>query len=139
VTVTTGIVIAATPLKPPEGGKYWAFHLVNDSSERIESVVVEQVDYEWGGVGRVERPETRFGPIEPASSLEIWRDDDSAAELSMSITLRVCGASGERTITAEFPKLYLVRSLSPIPILEADGFVGVVETVGPPRSTKTPK
>lgn len=90
-------------------------------------------------MGSGETPGTRFGPIAPESSLEIWRDDDSAAEVRMSIKLRVCGSSGERAITAEFPKLYRVRSLSPIPVLEADGFVGALEITEPPRSTETSK
>ena len=37
------LIIAATPIRPPDGDKYWAFHVVNDSRERIESIVLESV------------------------------------------------------------------------------------------------
>lgn len=121
------ILVVATPLKPAVEGKCWAFHLVNNSAASIESVIVQAVGYEWGDTGSGVSPQTRFGPIPPATSVEIWRDDDSAAELRMDLRLLIRNAEGGRAIIAEFPKLYRVKTLSPIPILGRDGVVGAVE------------
>jgi hypothetical protein len=128
-------LIAATPLDPPVDGKCWAFHLINDSTERLESVTVASVDYEWGDLGNGVSPETRYGPVAPGSSLEVWRDDDNAAELRMSITLLLRGAGGERRITVEFGKLYRTKRLVAIPILGMAGIPGsttVEPTAEPP-------
>ena len=115
------ILVAATPLVPPVAGRCWAFHFVNDSDEPIESLLLQQVDYEWGDMGGGSSPQARFGPVAPRTAVEIWRDDNNAAELSTSLQLLVRGASGERTITAEFGKLYRVKQLTPIAVLGRDG------------------
>lgn len=110
------MILAASPL---DGG-HWAFHLVNDSDQPITSVLLESVDYEWGDMGSERKIGSRFGPIAARTAVEIWRDDDDAAELRMSLYLVVDG----RRVMAEFPKLYKVRTFERIPILEIDGYRG---------------
>jgi hypothetical protein len=115
------MIVAATPIDPPADGKCWAFHVVNDSAAPIESMVLEDVSYEWGDMGGGSSPNLRFGPLAPGASVEIWRDDDNAAELRMELELLVRDGGGERRVTAEFGKLYRVRQLQPIPGLGRDG------------------
>ncbi len=122
--MTAEILVAAAPLDPPQGGKCWSFYLINDTSVPIDSALLKEVGYEWGDFGNATNPEAEFGPIAPGGCLEIWRDDDSAAELRMWLTLLIRAAAAERTLTVEFPKLYLVRNLSPIPVLGKSGVVG---------------
>jgi hypothetical protein len=117
-------LVAATPLHWPRHCKRWAFHLINNSTEPIKSAVLKEVGYEWGDMGNTTNPDIQFGLIEPGACIEIWRDDDAAAELRMWLTLLIRGAAGVRTLTVEFPKLYLVKSLSVIPALGKPGIVG---------------
>lgn len=124
------ILLVATRLDPPVDGRSWAFHMVNDSTEPIESSVVEFVDYEWGEQGSRTSPGTRHGPIPPGSSVEVWRDDDDAAEVRMSLTLRVRGAGGERRILGEFGRLDRNKQLTPVPILGTEGVVATL-SAGP--------
>jgi hypothetical protein len=118
-------LIAATPLDPPQDGKYWVFHLINNSSGPIESALLKEVGYEWGDMGNSTNPDAQFGPIAPGACLEIWRDNDSAAELRIWLTLSIRWAARARTLTVEFPKLYLVKRLSLIPVLGKPGILGV--------------
>ncbi len=117
------LFVAAVPLKPPENGEFWAFHLVNDSTEAIESARLLEVGYEWGDYGSATAPGLRFGALAPGASLDIWRDDDDAAELRMWLKLVVRGSSGERMIMVEFPRLYRAP-LQLIPIIGKAGVIG---------------
>ncbi len=119
------MLIAATPIDPPEGDLCWAFHVVNDSDEAIESLIVESVDYEWGDMGNREAVGKRFGPIAPRTALEVHRETDT--EVRTSLTLLVRGPSGERRVVAEFGKLYRARGpLVTIPILDRPGKLATV-------------
>src|SRR5882672_6571558 len=121
-----GLRVAAVPLIPPEGGKCWAFHPLNDSPERIDAVLVESVGYEWGGMGNESASDRRAGPLPPGGTAEFWRDDDHAAELRISLQLVVRGSAGERRWSAEFGKLYQ-RKPARIPGLRKDGVAGEIE------------
>ncbi len=83
------MLLAATPIDPSQDGKSWVFHLVNDTLVPIESGVVESVDDEWGDVSNGTAPDVRFGSIAPGAALEIWRDDDDAAELRIPLQVLV--------------------------------------------------
>jgi len=110
------MIIAATPINPPEGDKYWRFHFINDSPEPVGSVVVESVDYEWGDQGNSETVGTRFGPVAPGASVELLNETDT--EVRTSLMLLVDG----RRIVAEFGKLYAAPGrLLPIPVLDRPG------------------
>jgi hypothetical protein len=126
------ILLAATPLDPPVDGKGWSFHFVNDSTERIESVILEAVDREWRDTGDCTFPKTRFGPVAPGTSQKIWKDDDGVTELRISIVLLIRGERGERRITGDFGKLYRAKRVAMIPILGKEGVLGTT-AAGPPR------
>jgi hypothetical protein len=116
------LIIAATPIRPPDGDKYWAFHVVNDSRERIESIVLESVSTEWGDDGTSTEVGAHFGPLAAGSSVEIWRETDT--EVRTSVELVVRGPKGERRVQAEFPSLYReVRGMVDLPILERKGLI----------------
>lgn len=128
------MIVAATPIDPPEGDLCWRFHFVNDSDEPIESVVVESVDYEWGDSGNGRRVGTRFGPIPARTSLEIFKETDT--EVRTSLTLRVRGPGGEQSVVAEFGRLYRLSGvLAPIPILDRPGKRATLEIRRPPPGT----
>ncbi len=118
------LLVAATRRHLPLDGKRWAFYLINKSSEPVESVVLKEVGYEWGDIGNTKNPDSQFGPLAPDKCVEIWRDDDSAAELRMWLTLLIRRAGVTRTLTVEFPKLYLVKTLATIPVLNKLGILG---------------
>jgi hypothetical protein len=123
------MLVAATPIEPPDGDRCWAFHVINDGSEPIVRVIVESVDYEWGDSGSATRVDATFGPIEPSASVEVWRETDT--EVRTSLTLRVRDATGERRVVAEVGRLYRTPGLLvPIPILDRHGKLASLESVG---------
>ncbi|MBI3858584.1 MAG: hypothetical protein HY293_23100 [Planctomycetes bacterium] len=118
------MILAATPIEPPEGDKHWRFYFVNDSAEPVGSVVVESVDYEWGDQGNSEPLGLRFGPIPPGASIELLKETDT--EVRTSLTLIVDG----RRIVAEFGKLYAAPGgLLQIPILDRPGKRATLEGI----------
>jgi hypothetical protein len=128
------VLVAVTPIDPPEGDKCWAFHVVNDSTEPIESILVERVDYEWGDFGNAAVVGTRWGPIDPFTSVEILRETDT--EVRTSVRLLVRGPAGERRIIAEVGRLYRRPGpLVPIPILNLPGRLAALETLVSPPGT----
>lgn len=120
-----GLFVAATPIEPPDGDKYWLFHVVNDSSESIQSIVLEEVCYEWGDHSTCKDVHTRFGALPPGKSVEIWRE--TTTELRTSVMLVVRGDKGERRIAPESPALYspetMKRRMVDIPILRRRGLI----------------
>jgi hypothetical protein len=117
-------LVAATRLRSPSYGKCWSFHLINNSSEPVELAILNEVGYEWGDTGNTTNPETRVGPVAPGTCVEIWRDDDSAAELRIWLKLLIRAGAGTQTLTVEFPKLYLVTRFTVIPVLGKPGILG---------------
>ncbi len=117
-------LVGATRLDRLWLGKSWAFHLINNTSDPIESAILKEVGYEWGDMGSTRNPNLRFGPLAPGTAVEIWRDDDSAAELRMWLTLFIRVARGTQNLRVEFPKLYLVKRLSVIPVVGKNGVLG---------------
>lgn len=117
-------LIAAIRIRKNGCEDRWSFHLVNASSNPIESAVLEAVDYEWGDGGSSKHPKASFGPVAPGSSVELWREDESV-EVRMTLTMLLRTTDGERRIKTEFPLLCRVKRLSRIPILNMKGVVGV--------------
>jgi hypothetical protein len=126
------VLFAATPIIPSDGDRCWAFHIVNDGSEPIESVVIESVDYEWGDYGNSETVSRGpMGPLAPHTSIEVLRETDT--EVRTSVTFRVRDAAGERRYVAELGKLYrpvLSAALVEIPYLGRAGKLARLEVVG---------
>ena len=67
-----------------------------------------------------------FGPVPRGASVEIWRDDDDAAELNMLLQLDVTVGSETRSILAELPKLYKVRWFKRIPVVKRRGVLAEI-------------
>jgi hypothetical protein len=103
----------------------WSIYVVNDQARPIEAVI-EQIIYEWGDVGQSEAPEKRVA-VGPRGSARIWRVDDSAAELSVSLSLRLVGADQESRLTFELGKLYLHRNPTHISELNKLGWIKLAE------------
>jgi len=91
----SGLIVAATRIRPSVGGKTWAFHVINATPKPIESILLEEVSYEWN------------------------------TEVRTSVHLVVRGASGARRLMAEFPSLYddMPRHTVRIPILGRTGLI----------------
>jgi len=119
----SGLVIAVTPIRPPVGGKYWAFHVINATPRPIESILLEEVSYEWGDEGSSRFVGARFGPLAPAASVEIWREENT--ELRTSVHLVVRGATGTHLLMAESPALEVDMYREPVfvPILGRKGYI----------------
>jgi hypothetical protein len=114
------MIVAATPIEPPDGDFCWAFHFVNDSAELIEELIIEGINYEWGDAGSSRTTGQVFGPLAPGEWIEFLRE--AATEVRTSLTLRVRGPFGERVIEAEAGRLYRGGGiLVPIPILGRRG------------------
>lgn len=124
-------IVAAARLQRPWLRKRWAFYLINNSPESIDSAILKEVGYEWGDWGSVKNPEAQFLGVTPGTCVEIWRDDDSAAELRMWLKILIRRAEGPQTLTVEFPKLYRVGTLSVVPVLGKPGFVGTGTLTAP--------
>jgi hypothetical protein len=129
--------MAATPIDPPLDAECWAFHLISASTEPIESLAITHVEYEWGDMGNGVSRNLRLGPVAPGSSLEVWRDDDDAAELRMTISLLVRGGGGERKVMGEFGKPYRRKRLTAIPVLGKEGVLGTTSAGTPHASTSS--
>jgi len=99
--------IEAIPIDPPDGDLCFTFRLTNDSDQPILSVYLDRVDYEWGDFGNGETIGAVFGPIAPGASVDLMRE--TSTEVRTSIALRVRDAGGERTVCAEFGRLYADR------------------------------
>lgn len=116
------MIVAAIPIEPPTAGHCWAFHVINDGDVPIESLLVEQVHYEWGDFGNSEDVGVRFGAIAPGASLEVYREIDT--ELRTGLTLLVTTAGETHRVDAWVGRLYATpRGLEPIPILGKDGML----------------
>jgi hypothetical protein len=115
------VIVAALPIEPRDGDKCWAFHVINDEAEPIDSIVVESVGYEYGDFGNSEAIGRTFGPVAPGASIEVYRETDT--ELRTSLMLRVRIGDRERRVDAEVGRLYPPRSstLDEIPMLGTRG------------------
>jgi hypothetical protein len=119
----SGLVIAATRLSPAVGGKHWTFYVINTTPKPIESILLEEVSYEWGDEGSSKTVNARFGALAPAAYVEIWREED--VELRTSVHLKVHDATGAHLLMAELPALssYMWRKPVVIPILARKGYI----------------
>ena len=106
---------------PHDGDKCWAFYVINDGAERIDSVRVETVDYEWGDQGNSETVGSEHGPIPPGRYLEVYRETSTEVRTGIMLTVRT--AAGQRTPLRTVRRLYSPAStqLEPIPIIGRDG------------------
>jgi hypothetical protein len=123
------MIVAALPIDPPDGHKWWAFYVVNDTGPTMEAVVVEQVGYEWGDTGNTEDVGATFGPIAPGAYIEVYRETNT--EVRTALWLLIRDANGIRRVIAEVGRLYLPRSssLESIPIIGRAGKLATVEPV----------
>jgi hypothetical protein len=120
------VIVAATPISPPDGDRCWAFHVVNDEGEAFDSIVVEKVSYEWGDSGNSEALNRTFGRLAPGASVEVYRETDT--EVRTALTMRVRVAGRVRCIYAEVGRLYATpRGLVDIPILGVQGKLAEIE------------
>jgi hypothetical protein len=81
--------------------------------------------YEWGDLGNSNTPDSRVLGIAPGTHALIWRDDSSAAELRMDLSLSVQMRDRTARLLFEFPKLYLKKNL---PLVDKLGKPGWQET-----------
>ncbi len=120
------MIVAAIPIKPPEGDKSWAFYFINDSPEPIESVFVHSVNYEWGDSGNSTAVGTLLGPVPPGNYIEILKETET--EVRTAVILMVKNPSGNHWINAEVGKLYShPETYSHIPILNRLGKLAQIE------------
>lgn len=130
------MIVAAIPIDPPDGDKCWAFYVINDASEPVESIVVEEVGYEWGDAGSKETLGKRFGPIAADGWIEVHRE--TATEVRTALTLSVRRKSGVTRIMAEVGRLYATpRGLESIPILARAGKRASIEAAPAPSDDAT--
>ena len=114
------MIVAAVPI---DAGDYcWAFYVINDDDEPIDSVLVERVHYEWGDFGNSEDIGIRYAGIAPGACLEVHREVATEVRTGLSLILAIAGV--EHRIYAEVGRLYATpRRLEPIPILAKDGML----------------
>ena len=94
----------------------------NDSSTALESVVLEEIGFEWGAIGNYKEVGTDFGPVLPGAHVMIWCNPDPNPELRLDAWVSICWATGQQRLLVEFGKLYMYRDgLSLIPELNGDG------------------
>jgi hypothetical protein len=126
-----GMRVAATAIEPPDDGKCWAFHLINDSDQPLHSLALTGIDYEWGDSSTSRKVSGTFGPVAPGGSVELFRDQDS--EVRVSLHLVVDG----KNVTAEFGRMYAPdpANLVPIPLLGRSGEPAEVSFSEPPAGT----
>jgi hypothetical protein len=110
-----------------DDGNEWSFYLINDSSTRLDFVVLDEIGYEWGDMGSSESPDVRINGLDPGAHALIWRDDGSGAELRMDLSLRVGAGGREIKLNFEFPKLYNQRNLKIVDGLGKPGWEEVAE------------
>jgi hypothetical protein len=99
----------------------WTLYFLNDLPSAVE-VVIERVSYEWGDMGHTEATGERVH-VASEGAARLWRVDDSAAEISASVVLRVLAPQGERRVTFELGKLYRYREPTYIEKLGRPGWV----------------
>jgi hypothetical protein len=105
----------------------WSFYLINDSDAPLESVVLNQVGYEWGDLGNSASANVRITGLAAGAHALIWRDDSSAAEVRMDLSLTVRMGNREARLLFEFPKLYLQKKLPLVEGLGKPGWQEVAE------------
>jgi hypothetical protein len=106
----------------PESDGLWTFHLLNQSDDAVEAVVVKSVDYEWGDSGSSESPGKRTGAIPAGGSAEVWRGDDG--EMRLDVVVTVTQAGQHTDVTFSFGKIYRRRdSLDVIPGFDRAGIL----------------
>src|SRR5882672_7967354 len=105
-----------------DDGKHWSFYLLNDGNSLLDSVVLHAVGYEWGDWGNSKSLDVHISGLAPGAHALIWRDDDSAAELRMDLSLRVRADGREVKLNFEFPKLYHLRNLERVAGLGKPGY-----------------
>lgn len=115
------MLVAALPLVPHEGDKCWAFYVINDGDEVIESVRVDTVDYEWGDQGNSETVGSEHGPVPPGRYLEVYRETSTEVRTGLTLTVRTVRGSERHYV--QFGRLYSPASskLEPIPIVGRAG------------------
>jgi hypothetical protein len=119
----------------PPDDECWRFYLINDSATSFEAVVLEEVAYSWGDYGNSDIPDASLGDVAAGAHVFAWRDDGDGAELQMDLRFRAVVAYETMCVVAEFPKLYRMGDLPPVPELGRRGFVIAAEAQRcPPRA-----
>jgi hypothetical protein len=109
--------------KESDGGdRPWAFFFVNEG-DPIDALSLAKVGYEYGDIGNVTEVRRELGAVASRSAKEIWRDDDSAAELNICVEIDVTRGHCTERLVFELPKLYRQHVLVALPIV---GGVGIV-------------
>ncbi len=106
-------------------GNHWSFYLINDEPNPLDSAVLEEVVYEWGGAWSKEAADVRIPTLAPGAHAILWRGHASGAELRMDLMLRVCLQGREARLRFEFPMLYRKVDL---PLIDGLGKPGWQET-----------
>lgn len=107
--------------------KEWSFYLINDSNDHIDSVVLNQIWYEWGDLANSESVASCVTDIGPGAHALIWRDDGSGVEFRMILSVLACVGDREVNLSFEFPKLYRQRNLKLVNHLDKPGWEEVAE------------
>ena len=110
-----------------DDGKEWSFYLINDSDRPLDSVVLNELHYEWGDWGNSEPADVHVAGLAAGAHALIWRDDGSGAELRMNLLLLVRMGDREVRLAFEFPKLYRKTDLPLVDGLGKSGWQEAVE------------
>jgi hypothetical protein len=119
--------IVACPDQANLYGGWWSFYLINDGSEPLENVVLDEVVYSWGDYPNTRPTSVNVGTVAPGAHLFIWRDDGDAAELRIDLLLHATLLGRELRLLAEFPRLYRLRNLPLVEELGKHGWTATVE------------
>jgi len=110
-----------------DDGKQWSFYLINDGDASLDSVILDEISYEWGDFGSSEKADARVADLAPGSHALIWRDDGSGAEFRMDFSMLVQSRGRQARLRFEFPKLYRQNKLPPVEGLNKSGWQEIDE------------
>ena len=120
IDVGRDVVMAACEEPPDPQGRRWVFYLLNQSADPIDDVRLERVCHGWGDIGDERRVDASFGRLSSQGFIELWRDDDDAAEIDTWLELSIIVVGGMRHLRYEFSKLYR-RQLDAVPLVGKRG------------------
>lgn len=110
--------------RDPRAPGGWVFYFVNNGQEPIAQLAIKCAGVEWGDQGWIDVRDREIGPVGGRQAIEVWSCDSDAAEFNPWLTLlvRLQGADAQQ-LMFEFPKLYKIRRLARVPLLDVEGFL----------------
>lgn len=116
-------LIAACP--HPRAAGDWEFFFINTTAQPVDGLVVETAGAEWGDTSWIDSAmkDKSLGSVGAGGWRAIWTCDSDAAEVNPWLTVRLRTQTIEERLMFEFPKLYKIKSLERVPILDRDGYI----------------